>query len=193
MNEVQLIRAQLDLERSHAGAVAAVCGTTLGRATPASLASGTPLETFRQACVDYLVCILAWFEERDRRLAELINQYGPEHATRDALDATLARRGRSREALEKLEAAFAAVADTAAAAGARPAWVEFAQFFSGTWSTRRDALDALLSANSRASDWRHMSGVDADTILEERSRYARVTETLPPGVTLGAPAGKAAP
>jgi hypothetical protein len=38
-----------------------------------------------------------------------------------------------------------------------------------------------------------MSGVDADTILEERSRYARVTETLPPGVTLGAPAGTAAP
>ena len=193
MNEIQLIRAQLDLERSHAGAVAAICGTALGRATPASLASGTPLETFRQACVDYLVCILAWFEERDRRLAELINQYGPEHATRDALDATLTRRGRSREALEKLEAAFAAAPDTAAAAGARQAWVEFAQFFSGTWSTRRDALDALLSANSRASDWRHMSGVDADTILEERSRYARVTQTLPPGVALGAPAGKAAP
>jgi hypothetical protein len=193
MNEIQLIRAQLDLERSHASAVAAVCGATLGCATPASLASGTPLETFRQACVDYLVCILAWFEERDRRLAELINQYGPEHATRDALDATLARRGRSREALEKLEAAFAAAPDTAAAAGARPAWVEFAQFFSGIWSTRRDALDALLSANSRASDWRHMSGVDADTILEERSRYARVTETLPPGITLGAPSDKAAP
>jgi hypothetical protein len=193
MNEIELIRAQLDLERSHAGAVAAATAVALGHAAPAALASGTPLETFRQACVDYLVCVLAWFEERDRRLAGLINQYGPEHPTRDALDAALARRGRSREALEKLEAAFAAAPDTAAAAGARQAWAEFAQFFSGTWSTRRDALDALLSANSRASDWRHMSGVDADTILEERGRYAHVTETLPPGVTLGAPAGKAAP
>jgi hypothetical protein len=191
VNEIQLIRAQLDLERSHAGAVAAATAVALGPAAPAALASGTPLETFRQACVDYLVCVLAWFEERDRRLAGLINQYGPEHPTRDALDAALARRGRSREALEKLEAAFAGAPD--AAAGARPAWTEFAQFFRGTWSTRRDALDALLAANSRASDWRLMSGIDADSILEERSRYARVQETLPPGITLGTPASHAAP
>jgi hypothetical protein len=187
MNETQLIRAQLDLERAHAGAVARACATALQRATPISLASGAPLESFRQACVDYLVCVLAWFEERDRRLAGLIGQYGPEHPTRDALDAALARRGRSREALEKLEAAFAAAPD--AAAPTRQAWTEFAQFFGSTWSTRRDALDALLAANSRASEWRLISGIDADGILEERSRYARVQETLPPGVALGAPAG----
>ncbi len=191
MNEIQLIRAQLDLERSHASATTAAAATALGHATPAALASGTPLESFRQASVDYLVCVLAWFEERDRRLAALVNQYGPEHPTRDALDAALARRGRSREALEKLEAAFAAAPEAAAASGARSPWTEFAQFFDGLWSTRRDALDALLAANSRASDWRLIGGIDADAILEERSRYARVQETLPPGVTLGAPAHKA--
>jgi hypothetical protein len=194
MNEIQLIRAQLDLERAHADTVAGACAVALGRATPASLASGAPLETFRQACVDYLVCVLAWFEERDRRLAGLIGQYGPEHPTRDALDAVLARRGRSREALEKLEAAFAAAPDAAAApSGARQPWAEFAQFFSSTWSTRRDALDALLATNSRARDWRLISGVDADSILEERSRYTRVKETLPRGLTLATGAGSAAP
>jgi hypothetical protein len=193
MNEIQLIRAQLDLERAHAGAVAGACAAAFGRASPASLASGAPLEAFRQACVDYLVCVLAWFEERDRHLAGLIGQYGPEHPTRDALQAALGRRGRSREALEKLEAAFAAAPDAAAASATPQAWAEFAHYFSSTWSTRRDALDALLAANSRASDWRLISGVDADGILEERSRYARVRETLPPGVTLGALAGRAAP
>ncbi len=193
MNEIQLIRAQLDLERSHAGEVAAAAAACLGRATAAALASGTPLESFRQACVDYLVCVLAWFEERDRHLAALINQYGSEHPTRDALDAALARPGRSREALERLEAAFAGTPDATPAPGARPAWTDFAQFFSGTWSTRRDALDALLAANSRASDWRLISGIDADTILEERSRYAQVLEMLPPGITLGPPADRAAP
>jgi hypothetical protein len=193
MNEIQLIRAQLDLERSHARAAADAAATALARATPAALASGTPLETFRQACVDYLVCVLAWFEERDRRLAALVNQYGPEHPTRDALDAALARRGRSREALEKLEAAFAAAPEAAAASGAKSAWTEFAQFFGGPWSSRRDALDALLAANSRASDWRLMGGIDADAILEERSRYTRVEETLPPGVPLGVPPKKACP
>ena len=35
------------------------------------------------------------------------------------------------------------------------------------------------------SDWRLISGIDADTILEERGRYAQVLEMLPPGVALG--------
>lgn len=181
MNEIQLIRWQLNLERQHAAAVANACAAALARADAASLASGSALEKFRQASVDYLVCVLAWFEERDRRLAGLLNSYGPEHPTRDALDELIARRGRSREALEKLEAAFAHTPEGAAAA-----WREFAEFFNEAWSLRRDALDALLAANSRAADWRTFGGIDADGILEERTRYARVQRSAPPSVTLAA-------
>jgi hypothetical protein len=183
VNEIQLIRAQLDVERQHAHAVANACPAALDRAEAAALASGAPLEQFRQACVDYLVCVLAWFEERDRRLQSLVNQYGPEHPTRDALDEALARRGRSREALDKLEAALVQAPD-----GTGRQWQEFALFFTGPWSERRDALDALLASHERAAEWRAFGGIDADSILEERTRFVRVQKTLPPkGVTLTPP------
>ena len=187
MNEIQLIRAQLQTERTHANAVASACAGTLAHVAPAALASGSPLEEFRQACVDYLVCILAWFEERDRRLAGLINAWPPEHPTRDALDAALSRRGRSRDALEKLEAAFAEAPATGERDGRR-LWGEFARYFNEVWSPRRDAVDGLLKTHARTEDWRTFGGIDADAILEERSRFQRVAHTLPPGSTL--PAGR---
>jgi hypothetical protein len=186
MNEIQLIRAQLQTERTHASAVASTCANTLAHAAPAALASGSPLEEFRQACVDYLVCILAWFEERDRRLSGLINSWPPEHPTRDALDAALSRRGRSRDALEKLEAAFADAPATGEREGRR-LWGEFAHYFNEVWSARRDAVDALLATHARAGDWRTFGGIDADAILEERNRFQRVAHTLPPGATLPGP------
>jgi len=184
MNEIQLIRQQLDTEREHAGTAARACAAALGRAGAQAPESGSPLEAFRQACVDYLVCVLAWFEERDRRLGALINTYGPEHPTRDALDEALARRGRSRDALEKLEAAFAQGPDAQAP---KNLWVEFAHFLDGPWSSRRDALDALLASNPRPAEWRQVSGIDADGILEERARYARIGKSLPAGVSLAPP------
>lgn len=184
MNEIQLIRQQLDTEREHAGSVARACAAVLGRAGSQAPASGSPLDAFRQACVDYLVCVLAWFEERDRRLGALVNSYGPEHPARDALDAALARRGRSRDALEKLEAAFAQGPDVHAP---RNLWAEFAHYLHGPWSSRRDALDALLASNPRPGEWRQVSGIDADGILEERARYGRIEQSLPAGVSLAPP------
>jgi hypothetical protein len=95
----------------------------------------------------------------------------------------LARRGRSREALAKLESACAGSAASDLRAR-QQGWREFAEYFNGAWSTRREALDALLSSNSRASDWRSFAGIDADSILEERRRYAQVRAQVPAGVTL---------
>ncbi len=180
MNETQLIRAQLQVERERAQVIAVACTAALAQATPAALSSASPLEQFRQACVDYLVCVLAWFEERDRRLAGLLDRYDPHDPRREALDAGLTRPGRSREALEKLEAAFAAT--TAGAAR----WQEFVQYLSGPWSARREALEALLGAGGHVLEWRTVSGIDADAMLEERSRFARVNATLPPGLKLPA-------
>jgi len=126
---------------------------------------------------------LAWFEERDERLGDLPGaRFAPEDAARRALEEALARPGRSRETLERLAAAVA----SPATAGASPpsGWSEFAQYFNGVWSARRDAVEALLAPNPRVGDWRAVAGIDADSILEERQLYARVGERLPPGVSL---------
>jgi hypothetical protein len=187
MDEIQLIRNQLAAERGHASAVANTCARVLERAGTHELAGG-PLGQFRQACVDYLVCVLAWFEERDQRLSDFAHAHAAD-AARGALEEALARRGRSREALEKLEKAVGGTGDAPAAQRTQQRWQEFAQYFNGVWSARRDAIDALLAAALRAPDWRAVADIDADSILEERRRYARVCAALPPGVSLaGSPA-----
>jgi hypothetical protein len=184
MNEIELIRNQLALERAHVGAVANACASVMQGDAGAVSPGDSPGE-FRRACVDYLACVLAWFEERDQRLTDLLElRFPATGAVRRTLEDALGRPGRSREALAKLEAACAAT--TAAAPGRQQGWREFAEYFNGVWGTRRDALDALLSTNSRATDWRTLGGIDADSILEERRRFAQVRAQLPPGVALGA-------
>jgi hypothetical protein len=185
MNEVQLIRQQLALERAHVAAVANACADAM-QGEAGGVATGDSLGEFRRACIEYLACVLAWFEERDQRLTELLQaRFAAADPARRALEEVLARRGRSREVLEKLEVACAG-ATAPGSMSRQPGWREFAEFFNGVWSTRRDALDALLSSDVRATDWRTFGGIDADSILEERRRYARVCAQAPPGVVLGA-------
>src|SRR5262250_1871579 len=98
MNEVELIRHQLALERAHVGAVADGCANAMQGAT-GDLATADSLGNFRRACVEYLACVLAWFEERDQRLTDLMEArfiaVGP---ARGAFEEVLGRRGRSRDA-----------------------------------------------------------------------------------------------
>ncbi len=189
MNEIQLIRNQLAAERQHASAVANACASASGHDAPRELTGAPQLAEFRQACVDYLVCVLAWFEERDQRLADFARaRLASADPARHALEEVLARPGRSREALGKLEAAFAGASAQVAARASPASWQEFAEYFNGRWSVRRDALDGLLAPSARAADWRAVAGIDADSILQERERYARVCATLPPGITLPAAA-----
>jgi hypothetical protein len=190
MNEIQLIRNQLALERAHASSVANACAMVLqsaGGPGPESEVVGE----FRRACVQYLACVLAWFEERDQRLHELLqSRFDAADPTRRAFEEVLRRPGRSRDALARLEAACTDTAGSADGASQR-AWREFGDYFNGAWSTRRDALEALLAANTRASDWRTLGGIDADSILEERRRYALVAAQAPAGVVPGTPADRA--
>jgi hypothetical protein len=193
MNEIQLIRGQLTAEREHAGAVANACVSALQRAGGGGVPDGPALAEFRQACVDYLACLLAWFEERDQRLADLAHTgLDAAEPARGALQEVLARPGHSREALEKLEAACSAGSASGRGGALRDSWQDFASFFATVWGTRRDALDALLAANPRVADWRSVAGIDADSILEERQRYARVCALLPPGVSLVPPSSAGA-
>ncbi len=159
MNETQIIRRQLGLEREHVLAVAA-----------AASRGGTTSE-FRQAAGAYLTCVLGWYQARDRRLEELAARLGAQDPRCSSFQDLLSRRGDSGEALTLL------AADT---------WPALAQFLRGPWSARRDALEDLLGNDARSADWRAITGIDADGILEERSRYRRVLGLLPPGVSLGA-------
>jgi len=187
MNEIQLIRNQLAAERQRASAVVSACASALDRAEDNTVPSGSPLEQFRRACVEYLVCVLTWFEERDQRLADLAHtRLPPNDGASRALGEVLAQRGRSRETLEKLAAAFAATRATDGDGGPQQSWRAFAEYFNSVWDARRAALEALLAPNRRVSDWRSVGGIDADSILEERRRYARVGSLLPAGVTLTA-------
>jgi hypothetical protein len=134
--------------------------------------------TFLKACVDYLVFVLAEFDERDQRLLELARvpsgTYGPE-----SIEQALSLPGRGRDALALLEAAVAA-SDVVPAR-----WRAFGDYFNEVWSARRARIDSELARRTRSADWRAMSGIDADSILEERRRYAAVRAALPPTVRLG--------
>ena len=183
MNEIQLIRNQLALERAHASAVANACAAAL----PADGAEASEsVGAFRRASVAYLACVLAWFEERDQRVVDLVQvRFAAADPVRRAFEEVLARPGRSRDALARLEAACRGSETSAGTRGVQ-AWSAFSDYFNGVWSTRREALDALLASSNRAADWRALAGIDADSILEERRRYAMVVAQAPPGVTLHA-------
>ncbi|MGH8179818.1 MAG: hypothetical protein ACRETR_02465 [Steroidobacteraceae bacterium] len=186
MNELEIIRSQLAVEQSHAADVTHACAAAFAtaEAVPASEAKAL----FREACVSYLVWVLARFEERDQTLSELLasrqpTANGAAAASARELAALIGRTGTSREALSRLEAALA-VGDTAAASAR---WQEFADFFDSAWAPRRAALERALAEHLAVADWRTVCAIYADFILDERHRFARVVAQLPPGLELRRP------
>lgn len=183
MNESEILRAQLATERIHAAQVANACLGVFGLERNQACA---PPAAFREASVSYLAWVLSRFEQRDQSLAELIEQHGS--AERDTLEDTVlrelgkqaAREGTSRQALTRLEEALAG----ASPESARAAWQRFGAFFNTLWCARREAIEQQLARLPRIASWRAVCAIDADSILEERARYAQVAEHLPPGITL---------
>jgi hypothetical protein len=160
MNELDLIRSQLRTERNRVIEVALAC------------AAAGATDTFRQMGLDYLVFVLTRFEERDQMLAEQYRaRLSASDPQRREVDEIMSRSGTSREALAKLEAALGGGASDKSSA---ERWSAFGQFFEGPWRLRREAIDALQERNPRVADWRAVSFVDADSILEERTRFARL-------------------
>lgn len=180
MNEVELIRSQLSLERQHAIDVARALSTAGAR----SGASPESWQNFRQASVDYLVWILSRFEEREQTFHDLFRSRAGEADERSAAGRVLDQRGTSREALKKLEAALASTSHTEAERVGH--WSEFEQFLAGVWSARRDEIDKLFARQAKVTDWRTVSAIDADSIFDERSRYAKLRAALPAGIELPA-------
>jgi hypothetical protein len=182
MNEIELIRAQLSLERQHAAEVSRVCASAFA-ATDSHTADGhASLEDFRHAGVDYLIYILTRFEAREQVLRELFLSHRrfAQGLNHQAADSALALTGSSREALAKLEIAVSSGSDAATAAY----WIEFLRFFTDVWSPRRDELDKLFEQQAKVADWRAVSGIDADSIFDERRRYAHWRAKLPTGIEM---------
>lgn len=183
MNELKIIRRQLAVEQSHAAEVANACAAVF--ASPG--VSATPSEAttlFREACVSYLVWVLSRFEECDQTLSELLGSRQSSSRGAAGVSAQLAglisQSGTSREALSRLEAALAAGESD----GARAAWQEFARIFNSAWTPRRVALERALAEHLSVAEWRAISAIDADSMLDERTRYARVVAHLPAGIEL---------
>jgi hypothetical protein len=164
VNEIQLLRAQLDGERRRVREVAAACAATHGDGA-AQNAAGTPAALTR-ACTAYLACVLGWFEARDARL-------GRGGVLRGA-PVSIGDQGSAREALALLDAANAKAAT----------WRALALFVQGAWDERRGAIETLLAANGSVADWRIYAGVDADSISLERTLYRQVRAALPAGIEL---------
>jgi hypothetical protein len=157
VNELELIRSQLRTEAERVSDVARAC------------AAAGATEGLRQVGVEYLVFVLTRFDARDQRLAEQSS------VQPSSLERIISLGGTSREALAKLAAA------TAGEGAKSDRWSAFAEFCDGPWRFRRDAIDALhQQTNLRIAAWRAVSCVDADSILEERTRYARVQARLSP-------------
>lgn len=183
MNELEIIRRQLAVEQSHAAEVANACAAVF--ASPGASAGPSEATTlFREACVSYLVWVLSRFEECDQTLSELLasRQSSPRGAAGVSaqLVALIGQSGTSREALSRLEAALAAGESDSA----RAAWQEFARIFNSAWTPRRVALERALAEHLSVADWRAISAIDADSMLDERTRYARVAAHLPAGIEL---------
>jgi hypothetical protein len=174
MNEVELIRRQLGVERQHAADVARASANAL---VAAGSEGPDPLtEVFRQASVDYLVWILSRFEEREQVFHDLLrSRLAADDPSRRVVESAFALAGTSREALAKLETALGATGGTETATR----WTEFLRFFSSAWSARRDEIDRLFERQAKIADWRTVADIDADSIVDERNRYARVKATMP--------------
>jgi hypothetical protein len=203
MNEVELIRAQLALERQHAAAVS----HALSAAAAQEVGRHEALEAFREASVSYLARTLSCFEEREQIFRDLVRaRFNADDPKRHVLETAFALRGTNREALAKLEAALrpesgghsqsdsANAIDSNSGSQSRESpnenqaarWADFLLFFDGAWSARRSVLDKLFAQHAKVTDWRAVSGIDADSIFDERHRYARVHATRPEGIELAA-------
>ena len=178
MDELAILRDQVATERRHLAALKKACRAALeAGGNAAGLA-----ETCRVATA-YLLYSTRRLHAQDQALCLLLRPRLPRtdtasHALLDDLEETLQR---SRAALQDLEAAVDPVTGTRA-------WLAFIDNVLGK---RRHGLEHLFREHYTIDDWRASSCVDADSILEERERFAAACAAFPPGLApeAGADAG----
>ena len=173
MNETQLIRRSLP----RAGAPwrrGAARARPRCQAEPPTPARRLRARTLQQACVEYLALragLVRGTRPAPGAAGRRPGQRGSAlpHGGRDPRP-----RGGNAEALAELSAAGAnpGVAGAPSCSSSAVPGVR-----------ARDALEQLLTNDSRAFDWRLIGGIDADGMLEERTHFARVAALLPAGVS----------
>ncbi len=189
MNELEFIRNQVATERSHMAAVRGACAAALLQP-----ADPPPDLDFLVACASYLVFSIGRFNAQDQAHCELLRPRLPATAADDQrtladLEQTLAA---NRTAISQLATALAALqSGTGGEAGFSAALRAYLSFYANELASRRHALRHLFDAHYGVAEWRRASAVDADSILEERDRYAQVAGRLPEGIVLGAPGAEA--
>lgn len=170
MDELTILRGQIGTERRHLAAVGAAC-----RSARALNHTSADALAFSHAARDYLIYIAGRLHAQDlahaRQLRPRVAAGSEAAGLLDDLETTLAE---LRAGLRSLEDSRDPVAGVSA----------FADFVERVLGRRRDSLEPLFASQYTIDDWRAASGVDADSILEERERYAAVRAALPPGIAL---------
>jgi len=168
MDELAILRGQIATERRHLVAVKAACRAALpaGRRT-------TGVDDFARIAGDYLLHGGRRLLAQDHAHVVLLRPRlaagdAASHRLLDDLEATLRQ---LRTALQALEAGADRVAGLH----------DYLEFVDGVLARRRHVLEPLLAAHYSIEDWRAAAFVDADSILEERERYAACRAAAPAG------------
>lgn len=163
-------------------AVRSACAAALARD-----AGAEPDPEFLDACARYLVFVVGRFNAQDQAHCELLAPRldAADAASRALVEDLLQALAASRAAIERLAATLAA-RDSGAASDAQFAESlrDYLGFYARVLATRRHSIHHLFERHYGIADWRRASAVDADSILEERERYARVAACLPDGISL---------
>lgn len=177
MDELALLRDQVATERRHFAALKQACR--------AALQAGGDADGLAAACraaAGYFSYSARRLHAQDQAHCLLLRPRVPrgdiaDHALLDDLEETLRR---SRGALQALEAAADPVAGTR----------NYLDFIDDVLGKRRHGLEHLFRAHYTIDDWRASSFVDADSILEERERFAAARGAFPPGALPGGEASR---
>jgi len=135
-----------------------------------------PAPAFFAAAREYLVYIMQRFLAQDA--AHIVRLRAVMPATDREAERVLEDLARALAGLRS------ALAPLESGADATSACREFVTFFDAQLSPQRHVLAPLIDRHYTLADWRAVSFVDADNILEEGRRFEAVRAALPPGVSL---------
>jgi hypothetical protein len=172
MNEIQFLKAQLNTEQRHLEAVLQACTQAI-----ASSSTTPEVDAFLRACVDYLLPSV------EAQTARYRARLGLNYARSASADQPKSADALKLETLlEAVSAHWAAV--EAASADLLPALHRATQALGQLIRAFAAASAVLESSAYSVEQWRKSAFVDARSILEERTRYARVAAALPLGIQL---------
>ncbi len=185
MNEIEYLRSQVRLERSHLREVRAAWSARLGSGRP-----DDELDRVALACAPYLLFALRRLAVQDSRHCDRLRGLIDRNAEtvvdepaelRDALTEIGQSLQQLYEACQRFESAYQArVAGRLDVTGWIRACREFDAWYADRLAVQRHRLDRWLDTHYALTDWRSTSLVDADSVLEERRLHEAALAALAP-------------